>query len=311
MMISEECFMCRCDVIDESGLEEHMKIDHGILFDLDLLLLIQHFDEEEKFELKSIMAQRHRKSEIRNFAKNHIKDEINTVGYSYKDSIMGGEKMEESDILNSCSPKVEDEKSPIASKLSFWEDFTGIRGGNSPVNIIDTHKNPIKKDQIVNKLLMPAMSQGCSPKIRMSKSITVGFDWNSGKKSLKESKPAVIPTVSSRKKSANDTIDVFDDVFASNCDDFNESIEGAFGRLVDEVKLGDEVDDISISSDRSFGHYDLTETSQLCKEDVEASSRTSMEGGQYVCPQCKKTFRFLTFLKVHTSSKFLCTRPAQ
>ena len=78
--------------------------------------------------------------------------------------------------LNSCSPKVEEERSPMASKLSFWEDFTGIRGGNSPIDI-DTSKNPVKKDNIVNKLLMPGMSQGCSPNIRMS--LGVGYDWNS------------------------------------------------------------------------------------------------------------------------------------
>ena len=229
------------------------------------------------------------------------------VGYSCKDA----EKMEglEKD-LNSYAPKVEEERSPIASKLSFWEDFTGIRGGNSPIDI-DTSKNSVKKDNVVNKLLMPAMSQGCSPKIRMS--LGVGYNWNSGNKpnsaAQNEFSPAQMSNATTSKKSANDTIDIFDDVFASNCNDFNESIDGAFGKLVAEVKLSDDVDDISISSDKSFGQYDLSETSQLCTDSTQALSRTSMEAGQYICPDCRKSFRFLTFLKVHTSSKFLCTRP--
>jgi len=307
-MNTEVCFMCRCDVSTESSVEEHMKVDHGILYDLDLLLLIQHLDDEEKYEVKSKMTRRYRKAE-NNFVENST-DEVNVAGYSYKDSIFGGEKMDglEKD-LNSCTPKVEVERSPIASKLSFWEDFTGIRGGNSPIDI-DTSKNPVKKDNIVNKLLMPGMSQGCSPKIRMS--LGVGYDWNSGKKSnsvQNESRPVRLSIATTPTKSANDTIDVFDDVFASNCNDFNESIDGAFGKLVAEVKLSDDVDDISISSDKSFVQYDLLETSQLCTDSTQALSRTSMEAGQYICPDCRKSFRFLTFLKVHTSSKFLCTRP--
>ena len=301
--------MCRCYVSVESGVEEHLKVDHGIHYDLDLLMLIQHLDEEEKYEVKSLMSQRYRKADNSKFV-DIPTDEVNVVGYSYKDSIFNGGEMDglEKD-LNSCSPKVEEERSPMASKLSFWEDFTGIRGGNSPIDI-DTPKYPVQKDKIVNKLLMPAMSQGCSPKIRMS--LGVGYDWNSGKKPNRvqnESTTAPISKTTKPIKSANDTIDVFDDVFASNCNDFNESIDGAFGRLVAEVKLSDDVEDVSISSD--IEQYDLSETSQLCTDSTPATSRTSMEAGQYICPDCKKSFRFLTFLKVHTSSKFLCTRPVQ
>jgi len=75
-MNNEECFLCRCDV---SGFEKHIKVDHGILYDLDLLMLIQHLDEEDKYEVKSIMTQRYRKAENSNFVENSTDDEVNML----------------------------------------------------------------------------------------------------------------------------------------------------------------------------------------------------------------------------------------
>ena len=87
------------------------------------------------------------------------------------------------------------------------------------------------------------MSKRLSPKIGLSKSGGIDFDCNYNKtfnSEKMEVNPVYEPEIKIRSNSANDTIEVFDDVFESNCVDFNESIDGAFGRLVDEVKLADE-----------------------------------------------------------------------
>jgi len=258
-------------------------------------LLIQNVDRQGKYEIKKFI-QNVLEADPCRLLFNQKDDEINVVDNSFTSSEFKNGKKTEAHLHKD----VEDE-SPLSSKLSFWEDVTGVRGRSNPVNIGIARKS-FRKRSSENSLLRTVVSKRFSPKIGLSKSGGIDFDCNYNKTFNSEKKeviPAYEPETKIRSNSANDTIEVFDDVFESNCVDFNESIDGAFGRLVDEVKLVDE----SIAERK----YEQLEYSLRYKDGGHGVSGTSKAEEKYICPQCNKSFKFLTFLKVHMSSKILCT----
>jgi len=292
---SMNCFLCH-QVVQDAKLENHMNLDHLVVHDLDLLLLIQNVDEKGKYEIKKFI-QHVLKTDPSRFEFSQKADEIDAVDNSLKCSgSSDGKKTEAHSVLN-----YDEDESPLSSKLSFWEDVTGVRGRSNPVNISIARKS-FRNKSTESSLLRKVVSKKFSPTIGLAKSNGLDFDVNYNKTSHSEKKrvnPAYEPAANMRSKSANDTIEVFDDVFESNCVDFNDSIDGVFGRLVDEVNLVDE----SIVERK----YEQLEVSLRTKDVRHGVSGTSMEEEKYICPKCSKSFKFLTFLKVHMSSKILCT----
>jgi len=288
------CFLCH-QVVEDVKLENHMNLDHLIVHDLELLLLIQNIDEKGKYDIKKFIQHMPKADPSRLFF-SQKDDEIDAVDNSFNSSETNDSKKTEAHIY-----KDDEDESPISSKLSFWEDVTGVRERSNPVNISIARKS-FRKKSSESSLLRTVVSRRCSPKIGLSKSGGIEFDCNYNKtfnSKKKEVNLAYEQEVKIRSKSHNDTIEVFDDVFESNCFDFNESIDGAFGRLVDEVKFVDE----SIAQRK----YEQLEDSLRSKDIGHGVSGTLMEEEKYICPQCSKSFKFLTFLKVHMSSKILCT----
>jgi len=289
------CFLCH-QVVQDAKLENHMNLDHLIVHDLDLLLLIQNVDEKGKYEIKKFI-QHVLKTDPSRLVFSQKDDEIDALDNSIKYSEAIDSKKNEAQSMR----KDDEDESPLSSKLSFWEDVTGVRGRSNPVNISIARKS-FRKKSLEGSLLRTVVSKKFSPTIGLSKFNGIDFDCNYNKTSHSEKKrvnPAYEPEAIIRSKSANDTIEVFDDVFESNGVDLNDSIDGVFGRLVDEVKLVDE----SIVERK----YESLEFSLRSKDVGHGVSGTSMEEEKYICPQCRKSFKFLTFLKVHMSSKILCT----
>jgi len=287
---SSNCFLCH-QVVEDAKLEIHMNLDHLIVHDLELLLLMQNVDKKGKYEIKKFI-QNVLKADPSRLRLSQKDDKDDALDNSFCSSESRDSKKTEAHLH-----KDDEDESPLLSKLSFWEDVAGVRGRSNPVNVSIARKS-FRKKSSESSLLRTVVSKRFSPKIGLSKSGGIDFDCNYNKTFNREKKE-VNPEVKIRSKTANDTIDVFDDVFESNCVDFNESIDGAFGRLVDEVKLVDE----SITERK----YEQLEYSLRSKDVGHGVSGMSMEEEKYICPQCSKSFKFFTFLKVHMSSKILCT----
>lgn len=139
-------------------------------------------------------------------------------------------------------------------------------------------------------------------------------------------------------KTANDTISIFDEIFATNCpSDMDESFEGPFNRLFDEDTASEEssqnISSIEVQDQDGEGLEDknedynaserkeeteetkegvLNKSEELpTEEDLVEEEETEKKGeveaeGRYTCSSCRKNFKFLTYLKVHQSSKSNC-----
>jgi len=113
-------------------------------------------------------------------------------------------------------------------------------------------------------------------------------------------------------KSADDTIDIFDEIFATSCDDMNESVDGRFRMLLEdepcEVTVSGNCSSTSDSSSEAESDIKLDEVPIVKQARKESSSKKLMNitDGKYACKDCGKTFKFLTYLKGHINSKVGC-----
>ena len=82
---SLNCFLCH-QVVEDAKLENHMNLDHLIVHDLELLLLIQNVDEKGKYEIKKFI-QNVLKADPCRLLLNQKDDEINVVDNSFDHSI--------------------------------------------------------------------------------------------------------------------------------------------------------------------------------------------------------------------------------
>merc|ERR1719186_214434 len=136
-------------------------------------------------------------------------------------------------------------------------------------------------------------------------------------------------------KSADDTIEIFDEIFASTCDpDLDDSIDGPFKLLLEDVDICEEEVDHCISADKSMIIDDEVSEDLLVVPRREAKLATSSEdessehlivmpkrkaklaaikttvspNEKYECSECGKSFKFLTYLKGHMNSKVGCSQ---
>jgi len=116
-------------------------------------------------------------------------------------------------------------------------------------------------------------------------------------------------------KSADDTIDIFDEIFATTCD-LNESIDGNFRLLLEEDPC-----EMTVTEERSVSpNKSATEVNNDFDERpvvvpprmkhqtrIESSKKLlNVTDGKYRCQDCGKSFKFLTYLKGHVNSKVGC-----
>lgn len=115
-------------------------------------------------------------------------------------------------------------------------------------------------------------------------------------------------------KSADDTIDIFDEIFATNCEDLNESVDGRFRLLLEEepceVIVSENCLSASTSSAESVSDLDkklpVVPRTKLIRKEPSSKKPMIIADGKYACKDCGKSFKFLTYLKGHINSKVGC-----
>lgn len=140
-------------------------------------------------------------------------------------------------------------------------------------------------------------------------------DESRDEKSVKEILKRTLTEHLNGEKSADDTIDIFDEIFANTCD-LNESIDGNFRLLLEEDPC-----EMTVTEERSvFPNESATEVNNDFDErpvvvPPRMKHQTRMETSKkllnvtdekYRCQDCGKSFKFLTYLKGHVNSKVGC-----
>ena len=109
-------------------------------------------------------------------------------------------------------------------------------------------------------------------------------------------------------KSADDTIEIFDEIFATTCShDMNDSVEGTFRLLLDDdlvEEAGCDTPSENFSSEEEASEDLVVELRR--KKVVQETCKTVVTDGKYKCSECGKSFKFLTYLKGHMNSKVGC-----
>jgi len=120
-------------------------------------------------------------------------------------------------------------------------------------------------------------------------------------------------------KSADDTIEIFDEIFATTCDNnLNDSVDGHFRLLLDEdLYEPTAIKDVDLSAsnypEAEEDRVELLESEAVVVKRNKSSKpqKRKEEGkptseGKYSCNDCGKSFKFLTYLKGHVNSKAGC-----
>ena len=109
-------------------------------------------------------------------------------------------------------------------------------------------------------------------------------------------------------KSADDTIEIFDEIFATTCaPDFDDLVEDTFILLLDDDDLSEEAGRTTPSENCSSSEdevsEDLVAVPRRKRVLQETSKSVFITAGKYMCSKCGK---FLTYLKGHINSKVGC-----
>merc|ERR1712202_52674 len=270
-----QCVMCHDNLLCDENFQDHARNAHNVKFEVDLLLVMQLLTKEEKL---SLMKQTERR--MIEFKEIDLKN----------DNVLGVTPKHDEQALNSNKkPKIANNAGDesVAKKIRFWKGKE--KDSFSPKQAVKeiNHKalNFFRKveprnEKVVNQLLRRTLSQH-----------VLG------------------------QKSADDTIEIFDEIFATTCDpDLDDSIDGPFKLLLEDVDICEEEVDHCIPADKSViiddeVSEDLLKAKLAISSEDEASenlivmpkrkarlaaSKTTLSANEkYECAECGKSFKFL------------------
>jgi len=291
-----KCLFCRYNAEvsgGRAGLQQHLQAVHRIQFDVELVMTVLLLSKEERTKLVA-------------GARNQVNFDLNPEESSDKN--LSKDEYQSDPVLKKIKLKrkslsILESKAPVAGKIKFFKNLSGIEPAIDENKIALFSRTPKmrkenKRESLVNSLL---------------------------KKTLTEHLQG--------QKSADDTIDMFDEIFAAVVD-LDDTVEGPYNKLLLEEDLevknerekneenpneddGAEAE-TDTSSDSAFkeeGTDDGPEEaltklkispSRACSESLVFNTPTK-QNGVYVCNECNKPFRFLTYLKSHRNSKYGCS----
>jgi len=290
-----KCLFCRynADVSGRAGLQQHLQAVHRIQLNMELAMTVLLLSEEERTNLVA-------------GARNQINFDLNpgesSVKSLPKDENRSDPVLKEIKIKRK-SLSILESKAPVAGKVKFFKNLIGIEPAidENKMDLFGRSRTPKSKQKNKRESLVDSL---------LKKTLTEHLQGQ---------------------KSADDTINTFDEIFAAAVD-LDDSVEGPFNKLLEEdfeVKNEQENEkEVSIeengadaetdtSSDSAFkegtedGPEDVltkmkVSPSRACRESLVFNTPTN-QNGVYVCYECKKTFRFLTYLKSHRNSKYGCS----
>merc|ERR1719466_174368 len=270
-----QCVMCHDNLLCDENFQDHVRDAHNVKFEVDLLLVMQLLTKEEKV---SLMKQTERR--MIEFKEIDLKTD--------KENVLEVTPKHDEQALNSNKkPKTTNNAGDesVAKKIRFWKGKE--KDSFSPKQAVKeiNHKalNFFRKveprnEKVVNQLLRRTLSQH-----------VLG------------------------QKSADDTIEIFDEIFATTCDpDLDDSIDGPFKLLLEDVDICEEEVYHCIPADKSMIIDDEVSEDLLFmpkrKAKLAASKTTVSPNEKYECSECGKSFKFLTYLKGHMNSKVGCSQ---
>ena len=270
-----ECFLCHENPSNGENLETHIKSDHGVKHDVDLLLALQVMTKEEKCSLLKQMEGRVFKVN-QNVAKNEKYDVLEEMS-SREEPVLK--------VINKVL-KVEDNPKPVfskrvddsvATKIRFWKGKEA--SPKQAVKEVDGQsffrRDGASNEKALNKFLKQTLSEHLLGQ-----------------------------------KSADDTIEIFDEIFATTCSpDLDDSVEGTFRLLLDDdlcEEAGRTTPSGNCSSSEEEVPEDLVAVPRRKRVLQETSKSVVITDGKYKCSECGKSFKFLTYLKGHMNSKVAC-----
>jgi len=212
--------------------------------------------------------------------KSRISETVSGCDLEHSQETISGEKVPEA---NKKVLEVNERKSPnVANKILFWRGIE--KSPRHKVQELNGQKF-FRKDEIRDE------------------------------KAVKEVLKRTLTEHIKGEKSADDTIDIFDEIFANTCD-LNESIDGNFRLLLEEDPC-----EMTVTEERSVSpNKSATEVNNDFDERpvvvpprmkhqtrIESSKKLlNVTDGKYRCQDCGKSFKFLTYLKGHVNSKVGC-----
>ena len=268
------CFLCHENYLNYEILKAHAEDEHLVKHDVDLVILLQLMTETEKVVLKKQLEERVSRS--RNIKKEKDDSEYPEAKDMHENvaAAVNNEEPEINDVARCITPDV-------ATKIMFWKGIErspkhSVKELNG-INFFSKDEASVEKN--VNELLKRTLNEHLNGN-----------------------------------KSADDTIDIFDEIFATNCEDLNESVDGRFRLLLEEDPCEAIVSGNCLSTSNSSAESEpdlnkklpvVPRTKQIRKE---PSSKKPMiiADGKYACKDCGKSFKFLTYLKGHINSKVGC-----
>jgi len=269
-----ECFLCHKNPSSGGNLETHIKSDHGVKHDVDLLLALQVMTKEEKYSLFKEMEGRVIK----------LNQNVDKTQKKYVLEEMSSRDEPVLKVTNKVL-KVEDNPRPVfikrdddsvATKIRFWKGKEA--SPKQAVKELDGksffRKDGASNEKALNKLLKQTLSEHLLGQ-----------------------------------KSADDTIEIFDEIFATTCSpDLDDSVEGTFRLLLDDdlcEEAGHNTPSENLSSEEEVSE-DLVAVPRRKRVLQETSKSVVNAEGKYRCSECGKSFKFLTYLKGHMNSKAGC-----
>merc|ERR1719154_303188 len=294
MTVGLLCCLCQENVPCDGKLNDHMRTFHRVKFDVDLMHVLMVLTTEEK---QSLMKQ----TEIRRIELNHMS---NTLRKDVTEKITVSERDETQPPLLPVDEKQQlisnsSEDISVANKIRFWKGKDKQHSPKHLVKEMGQHgfnffkkRESSRNETRVTNLLKRTLSQHLLGQ-----------------------------------KSADDTIEIFDEIFATTCSpDLNESIDGPFTQLLDDID--DTHEDVETNSTTSSATVDLTVDVIAEVNDISSSSHADAESDdpevprkvtksnvsktstkaayKYKCEDCGKSFKFLTSMKGHMNSKGGC-----
>merc|ERR1712215_566866 len=340
------CFMCHYKSSSHKNMKDHLKKHHNVLFELDLLLLMQFLTTEEK---KLILKQKgHRLAVL------ETNQEVSNETFSKKTNIHqqvlgieGDLKIDKDDIeIVEYVPKDVGNKAEQLLKIDLGKaDYKESKDNPFLEEVVQyeakykVHENrrltlDTVEDSVANKIRFWKEKESYSPKqpVHDFSPAAMFFDKvDTSTKNEKDLSNLLRRTLSQHvlgEKTADDRITIFDEIFATTCaDDFDESVDGPFKLLLEDLDItGTErrepaetsifrKEDVADDLDKTFSEEEVPREEVIIVKPRKIESKRPSEvsrespsiiGTKYNCTNCGKSFKFLTSLKGHINSKVKC-----